>query len=124
MSDPKSGKSLLLALNNPGLEKHVIHCLTNNLNKFLLASSGNEVIGICELHPEISMAILSSDLPDKNGFETIENIRKMLPDIPIILLANRVSPESCRLAAMVGCNEILQLPLNEKELQAITKKYS
>ena len=123
MSDPKSGKSLLLALTNSSLEKHVINCLTNNLNKFLLASSGHEAIWTCESHPEISMAIISSDLPDKNGFETIENIREMRPDIPIILLTNRVSPESCRLAAMVGCNEILQLPLNEKELQALTKKY-
>jgi len=89
----------------------------------LTAVSGKELLNAFVGHPETSLVILAVDLGDTNGFEIIKQIRSFRDDIPVFLLAAYISFESLKLASLLGCNEILQAPVGEKELKSLVSKY-
>jgi DNA-binding NtrC family response regulator len=67
--------------------------------------------------------MITVDISGMDGIETILAIRKQYIKIPIILLLNHVTIESVRLAQNIGCNEIIQAPVDHKTLEAIILKY-
>ena len=114
---------LLLAMTDAICKNKLVNTLGQNKLRFLFAGTGEEVISIFTGHPEINLLLIDIDLPVINGIETIRSVRQMEATVPIILLVKRIILESLRLAQHIGCNEILQTPVEEKTLEAIIMKY-
>lgn len=85
----------------------------------IMAETGAEAVKLCRIHPEISLVVISPDLPGMNGFDTTLSIRELKIELPIVLLINYSNHESIRLATMVGCNRIVQNPVNPEEMSSI-----
>ncbi len=114
---------LLIAMTDAICKNELINALGQQNYHFLFAGTGEEVISIFMNHPEINLLIINIDLPVINGIETVRRIKQLDAVVPVILLVAYINLESLWLAQNIGCNEILQTPLDPKTLEAIILKY-
>jgi adenylate cyclase len=114
---------LLLAMTDAICKNELIKVLALKNYRFLFAGTGEEVISIFAEHPEINLLLIDINLPLINGIETIRSIRQLDAVVPVILLVAYINLQSLRLAQNIGCNEILQTPVNHKTLETIIQKY-
>ncbi|MEI6436335.1 MAG: response regulator [Bacteroidota bacterium] len=114
---------LLIAITDSICKNDIANSLRQENYQFLFAGTSEEAIGICIQHPEVELIIIGIDLPGINGIKTVTKIRQMDANAPIILIVTYITLESLRLAQNIGCNEILQTPVDQKTLEAIILKY-
>ena len=114
---------LLIAMTDTICKNELVYTLEQENYHFLFAETGEEVIRAFAEHPEINLLIININLPVINGIETIRIIRQMDALVPVILLVAFINLQSLRLAQNIGCNEILQTPVDPKTLEAIIMKY-
>jgi len=114
---------LLIAMTDPICKNDLVNSLRHNNYRFLCAGTGEEAIGICVQHPKVELILIDIDLPGINGIETIRRIKQLDANVPVVLLVTYITLESLRLAQNIGCNEILQTPVDHKTLEAIILKY-
>jgi CheY-like chemotaxis protein len=114
---------LLIAMTDAICQNGLVKALGQENYRFLLARTGEEAIWICMQHPEIELIIIDIDLPGINGIETIRRIKQLDAAVPVILLVTYIMLVSLRLAQNIGCNEILQTPVDPKTLETIILKY-
>ena len=67
-----------------------------------------------ECHPDI--CILDIMLPNRNGFEIAEDIRKLNDDIPIIFLTAKTQTEDVVKGFRLGANDYIRKPFSMEEL--------
>ncbi len=123
MPDKLSHLTVLIFQNQ---ENHNISTVLKSGNEnihIITSANAEETLRLFALHPEINMALVSADLAGLTEFEVIRSLRNQNPAIPIILLSNYLNLPAIRLANMLGCNEILQTPVNQPTLQGIIFKY-
>ncbi len=114
---------LLAAMTDEVCKNELINTLGQENYRFLVAGTGEEAIGVFMHHPGIGLIVIDIDLPVINGIETIRKIRQLDAKVPVILLVTYIMLETLRLAQNIGCNEILQTPVEPKMLEAIILKY-
>jgi CheY-like chemotaxis protein len=60
-------------------------------------------------------------MPKMGGIEATREIRKFLPNLPIVALTAYVSPADENDAISAGCNEFLSKPVNRPKLLGLLK---
>ena len=98
-------EELILSLGKIMLEKAGYNVLT--------ASGGKEAFNLAENYkPEIHLLICDLVMPDISGIETVEMIRKIKPDIPVLYISGFAEKE----LDPAGDHEILGKPFKSTEL--------
>lgn len=80
------------------------------------AANGLEAIDICHNIPNVNIILMDMRMPKMGGLEATREIRKFLPDMPIVALTAYVSPADENEASSAGCNEFLSKPVNRPKL--------
>ena len=115
--------TLLFAFKQSSHLTELVEALQKKAYHLLIAGTGEETILVYTGHPSIDLIIIASDLPGKDAFETVSEIRQTNVLVPVILLSNFVTVNTIRLALGIGCSEILQTPLCPGTLDEILHKY-
>ncbi len=84
--------------------------------KVLRSYNGIETIEICRNFPEISILLTDMKMPGMDGFESTREIRKILPDLPIIALSGLISSDDEDAARSAGCNDYIIKPISKSRL--------
>jgi len=110
----------------------------NEINQFLLktvlenigcssslASNGVEALQILKKYPnKFDMIFMDLQMPEMNGFETAEEIRKSISKtIPIIAVTANAFIEDREKAMALGMNDFIAKPYTKDELKMVLKKY-
>ncbi len=74
-------------------------------------------------YPEIKLLLLCDEIARVNGFEIITTFRKRYPLVPVILFSNHIDMQNIKLATLLGCNDVLQIPGDECAMEAIIQGY-
>jgi DNA-binding NarL/FixJ family response regulator len=69
-----------------------------------------------DLSGEISLAIVDLDLPDGDGIDLIENIRRAETDVPVLTLTAGRSLERRALALRAGASEVLSTSASSEKI--------
>ncbi len=88
------------------------------------APDGIQALAHINAHPT-DLAIVDILLPEKDGIETIEEIRKTRPDIKIIAISGggRVAPrEYLQMARILGAERTIAKPIEAAELQQAVRE--
>lgn len=91
-----------------------------------VAENGDELMKI--LHkppvPMPDVIFLDLNMPKKNGFECLEEIKKdkMLKDLPIIIFTTSIQEESVNKVYQHGANYYVKKPTDFRQLKQIVKK--
>jgi two-component system aerobic respiration control sensor histidine kinase ArcB len=89
------------------------------------ASSGHDALNILSNKPTYYNIIFSDiGLPDIDGNELLINLRKLIPNTPIIVLtAAFFSAEQKQQYKELGTTEIFNKPISKEDFQTLLEKY-
>lgn len=73
-------------------------------------------------HSHVDALCLDINLPDGNGLELLEEIRRTAPDLPTIVISGAASPENRYRAAQLGVHVFLRKPFHLVDLKAALAK--
>ena len=119
-----SGKTLLLAEDDEPSFLLLKAILKRTNIEIIRAKSGKEAVEIALGENSVSMILMDINMPDMNGFEATDIIKRERPDLPIIAqTAYSISGDRERILK-AGCDDYLSKPINKNELFKIIEKYS
>ena len=101
----------------------ILPLITQNDRNILIAEDVSNILALCHRNTEIELVMIPMELAVEYGLASIEEIHKLIPQVPIIVLSKHVTFETIRLATMMGCNEIIQSPVDRSTLNAVIEKY-
>lgn len=109
-NDFLKGKRILIAEDDFVNQKLIMHSMQATGAQFTIAGNGAEAIE-CLLENEFDLILMDINMPEMDGFEATEYIRKTLKlDIPIIAMTGWSSKEDTNKFERVGMNGALPKP--------------
>lgn len=90
--------------------------------KVALAQDGDEALELLESRAgEISAMLLDFIMPNRDGIETLREIRQAYPELPVIMISGATSPLNIVTAMKNGATDFLCKPVSHEDLRkAIT----
>jgi signal transduction histidine kinase/ActR/RegA family two-component response regulator len=91
--------------------------------KIIRAINGQEAVDICLNKPNIDLVLMDIKMPIMTGFEALEQIRPMRPNLPIIAQTAYSSSDDKIKIEEAGFNGYITKPLNRDILFELINKY-
>jgi signal transduction histidine kinase/DNA-binding response OmpR family regulator len=93
--------------------------------RVLSATTGNEAIGILKSTPEVAIALMDIMMPDMDGYQTMQEIRKdeKLCRLPIIALTAKAMKGDREKCVTAGASDYLAKPVNTEQLLAALRMW-
>ena len=98
----------------------IIKDITNNV---LVASSGIETVKICQSNSDINLVLMDIQMPEMNGYEATQQIRKFNKEVIIVAQTAFAMAGDRQKSIAVGCNDYISKPIKKGELVALIQKY-
>jgi CheY-like chemotaxis protein len=86
------------------------------------AKNGLEAIEICEKN-SIDVVLMDLQMPDMNGYEATEILKKKKPNLPIIAQTAFAMSDDREKALEAGCDDYLAKPIKSKDLLNAVGKF-
>jgi len=93
-----------------------------NANVFW-AKNGVEVLDICEQEKGMDLVLMDLQMPEMNGYEATQLLKKKFPNLPVIAQTAFAMSDDREKALDAGCDDYLAKPIKSKDLLNITEKY-
>jgi CheY-like chemotaxis protein len=117
-------KFSILVIEDDETNLEFIHAIFSNSGFSLLsARNGKEALSACTKEKKIDLILLDLKLPDMSGYEVLEEIKEILPDIPVIAQTAFAMYEEKKQIIESGFNDFLAKPFKKDQLLSITNKY-
>jgi CheY-like chemotaxis protein len=103
--NPMQKISILVVDDSPSFRDLVTEFLKqqNEVGEILAVSSGEEAVdSLIKMTPHL--ILMDIVMPQMNGFEATEHIRKKLPSVPIIILSGNEVADSREIISRLGLN--------------------
>lgn len=83
------------------------------------AQTGFQALHLLTLHKEISMVILDMRMPGQHGAETLGEIKKLRPDVAVLILTGFAAdvPEELKLTGQI--TRVIEKPITVAKLQEV-----
>ena len=94
------------------ISKEVLHAVT-----------GIEAIEVCKNNPNLDLILMDIRMPQMNGLEATQQIRKFNKDLVIIAQTAYGFESDCKKALEAGCNDYITKPINSTLLFELIKKH-
>jgi len=93
--------------------------------RVLTATTGNEAISILQSRPEVSIALMDIMMPEMDGYQTMQEIRKndKLRRLPIIALTAKAMKGDREKCVAAGASDYLAKPVNTEQLLAALRTW-
>jgi CheY-like chemotaxis protein len=103
-------KIILLADDEEMLSDLLAELLEANDYNVIKVSSGKEALRVLTEEIKVDLLIIDYNMPEMNGLETIENIRKLNLDVPVILSSGITDFDTDEIMDKYGINNCVQKP--------------
>lgn len=94
----------------------------SNANLFF-AKNGKEAIAIFNQIPTIHLVLMDLQLPEMDGFEALEHLRKQDPNVPVLAQTAFYSLDMKKKCLNAGFNDFLAKPLSIDKLSEKISPY-
>jgi YesN/AraC family two-component response regulator len=116
---------VLYVEDEPMISSQISMILEDEIDELFTASNGAEGLEIFKQHKDdIDLVITDIQMPKLNGIEMIKEIKKLVPNKPIIITTAFTESEYLVEAIKLGVDKFLQKPVDLHELMdTISKVY-
>jgi len=90
--------------------------------EFELAENGEQALKKIRLN-EYDLIIIDAFLPPSTGIETIKAIKKIQPDLPIVIMTDLKNRQIEQDALYSGADKVLSKPFSIKQMIDVTGSY-
>nr|WP_294773644.1 ATP-binding protein [uncultured Flavobacterium sp.] len=113
----KTDDKLILIAEDDNINFLLFQKMMQNKNyKIIRAINGQEAVEICLSNPGIDLVLMDIKMPILNGFEAIERIQPIRPNLPIIAQTAYSSSEDKAKIEAAGFIDYITKPLNRERL--------
>ncbi len=113
---------ILVVDDDESIRRYIAKLLVQGGYDVMTASNGKDALNELRTGSDISLAILDILMPEMDGLETLNEIRKISSDLPILMLSALGQTNIIVKAMKAGATDYLVKPFEEEELElAITK---
>jgi signal transduction histidine kinase/CheY-like chemotaxis protein len=120
----KSEEETILIAEDDNINFLLFQKMMQNKNyKIIRAINGQEAVDICLNTPNIDLVLMDIKMPIMTGFEALEQIRPMRPNLPIIAQTAYSSSEDKMKIEEAGFNGYITKPLNRDNLFELINRY-
>lgn len=116
-----NSKKLLIVDDDPSFNQMLCNYLLRNDFEVESAHSAQSALTLLEKHT-FSLVLTDFRLPNMNGLELIERIKKDQPDTPVILITNYSDIRTAVQSIKLGAFEFVNKPINPDELLKTIEK--
>ena len=85
------------------------------------ADDGDEALEMLDHQPGISAVLLDIVMPRRDGLETLKEIRRINPSVPVIMLSGASSPLNVVEAMKNGATDFLGKPVNHSDIGKVLR---
>lgn len=103
--------------------KYIEAALKPTKIKILHTMSGNKAIELSLRNPTINLVLMDLRLPDINGLEATQSIKKMRDNLPVIAQTANAFREDRNNSIEAGCDDFIAKPFEENKLLAKINKH-
>ncbi len=112
---------VLVIDDDPGIREYLKALGERQGYQVSVAADGEEAIGsLSESRPDI--VTLDAVLPGMDGLETLRQMKKLIPDIPVIMLSGHGQARTIVEAMRLGASDFLRKPFEVEELELAFQK--
>jgi len=113
----KTEKQIILIAEDDNINFLLFQKMMQNKNyEIIRAVNGQEAVDICINNPNINLVLMDIKMPIMTGFEALEQIRPIRPDLPIIAQTAYSSSDDKIKIEEAGFNGYINKPLNRDNL--------
>lgn len=87
------------------------------------AKNGVEAVEICDNEPSIDLVLMDLQMPDMNGYEATQILKKKFPKLPIVAQTAFAMSDDREKALDFGCDDYLPKPIKSRDLLSVVEKY-
>jgi CheY-like chemotaxis protein len=87
------------------------------------ATDGRTSVNICKENSDVDIVLMDIHLPNLNGYEALNEIRKINADIPVIAQTAFALSEDRDTAIKAGFDEYVSKPINKKEVTQLIEYF-
>jgi len=110
------GKTFLIAEDDKFSFKFLEGFLKQTHADILHAADGMQAVNLCRSHDNIDLVLMDIQMPEMNGLEATEEIKKYKKSLPVIAqTANAIAEERYK-CLEAGCDDFITKPINISEL--------
>jgi len=118
-----AGRKILLAEKEDALFTYFKE-LTKDLNlKILWVKDGMDAVYSARINPDVEMVLIDSKMSGMSGFEAAAEIKKIKPELPVIMQLSYSSTNQKEKCFQAGCDGCYAKPLLIQELYEIFKTW-
>ncbi len=116
---------VLIADDSSTVRKFVSFSLSTEALDVSTAVDGMDALEKISRAPRVDLVIVDLNMPNMDGFEFIENVRKseVHKDVPIIILSSERGEESKQRGKEVGADAYLEKPFDAERIKYQVSKY-
>jgi two-component system response regulator AtoC len=112
-----NGKTVLLGEDEPEVRSYLEMALRCNGFSVAMAENGDEVLeSLRSLERPVSAVLLDIVMPERDGLETLREIRRTHADLPVIMISGECSPPRVMEAMRSGATDFLGKPVTHEDL--------
>ena len=116
-------KTVLIGEDEPEVRSYLEMALRCNGYSVALAENGDEVLDSLRMSERpISAVLLDIVMPEKDGLQTLREIRRTSSDMPVIIISGECSPPRVMEAMRSGATEFLGKPVSHEELSKTLRR--
>lgn len=98
--------------------------MIKSLNLTILrAKNGIEAVELAKKHPEIQLVLMDIKMPQMDGYEATQHIKKQRPNLPIIAQTAHAMSGDKERTMEAGCDDYISKPLTKQLLFNVIHKY-
>lgn len=116
-------KTILIVEDDEASFKLLSKYLKNTGAKILHAINGKESVDICVTNPNINLVLMDIQLPDLNGYDATQLIKKQRINLPIIAQTAYALAGEQEKCLKAGCSDYISKPIDSNVLLPLINKY-
>jgi CheY-like chemotaxis protein len=87
------------------------------------AKNGIEAVDICNNEKTIDLIFMDLQMPEMNGYEATQILKKKYPNMPIVAQTAFAMSDDREKALDSGCDDYLAKPIKSKDLLSVVEKF-
>jgi CheY-like chemotaxis protein len=117
-----SDKTILITEDEDSNFSYLKLLLTNTKINILRAKDGKEAVDICQKN-KIDLILMDIKMPGMDGVEATSIIKKLLPDIPVIVQSAYLASADFTFTTRNIFNDIIEKPISDTKILSMISKY-
>ena len=118
-----TGRKILVVEDNETSRYYYEAALKKSNAITLWAKNGLEAVSFFESEPDIELVLMDLNMPEMDGFEATRLIKKLNPNVPIVVQSAFILSGEEMKSFEAGCDEFLAKPIRLNQLLEIIEKY-